>query len=363
MLNCPRNQTSRRLPDPHSPARHAGKWLGVGLYAVALLVLWKGELWAQSAVPFPGVTSLSNPEVKYQRAKGPYVELQRGPIRAVVVDNSAVDDRVLPGHRAGYSGLAHLSHRRRRENLFVPAYAGLNFEHIHDGTIQSRTVLFEPRHAPMQLRLIDRYTVELYQRPTPHWKLESCLRYQLLPDGAIQMTIECIPRARTFRHGYIGLFWASYIHRPESGAIHFWGLGQQAEERPGWIQALSPRHGVRATHLGVQDHRRFAHQDRFPLPLVFNRSPYRYAEPWYYGVSHGMALLFVFRPKDQVRLTQSPSGGGRGNPAWDFQYFISPYQVGKLYRMVMRAVYVPYESQRQMQALARRHLHELALLP
>ena len=71
------------------------------------------------------------------------------------MDNRAVDDDVLPGHRAGYHGVASLRHDRQPRNLFVPAYAGLNFEHIHDGTVQARDVLFEPRNAPMELRRID----------------------------------------------------------------------------------------------------------------------------------------------------------------------------------------------------------------
>src|SRR5213082_2376433 len=76
------------------------------------------------------------------------------PHEAVVVDNRAVDDDKLPGHRAGYHGLGSLKHDKQPRNLFVPSYAGLNFEHIHDGTVQDSKVLFEPRNAPMQLRVI-----------------------------------------------------------------------------------------------------------------------------------------------------------------------------------------------------------------
>lgn len=288
--------------------------------------------------------------------KKPYVVLERGDVRAVIVNNEAVDDSVLPGHRAGYSGVASLTHRQRRKNLFVPSYAGLNFEHIHDGTVQPREILFEPREAPMTITHAGQYAAELHQPPTPHWQLESRLRYELLDDGAIELTLECIPRARTFKNDYIGLFFASYIHQPESLDIHFLGVpADRPDIEHQWIRGVTPSHGTFATHLAVHDHRSFAHDPDFPLSLVFNLSNYRYREPWYYGVGHGMAFVQMFRPSDEVRLSQSPSGGGQGNPAWDFQWFIPRYEVGRPYRFVMRAAYLPFTSRHQIVAATAAH--------
>lgn len=282
-------------------------------------------------------------------AEKPYVVLERAGIRAVIVNNQAVDDEVLPGHREGYSGVASLTHRKQDRNLFVPMYAGLNFEHIHDGTVQPREILFEPRQAPMEIRQTDKHTAELHQPPTPHWQLESWLQYELLEDGTIEMALECVPRANTFKNGYIGLFFASYIHQPESRDIHF--LGHPANDTASearWIRGVTPEHGVRPTHLAFDDQRDFPHDAQFPLTLVFNLSDHRYREPWYYGVSHGMAFAQMFRPRDRVRLSQSPSGGGAGNSAWDFQWFIPQYEVGQRYRFVMRALYLPCESSEQV---------------
>lgn len=312
-------------------------------------------------VVLPGGTAWSKSgSSKYTVPDKPYVVLERGDVRAVIVNNEPVDDEVLAGHRGGYSGVASLTHAERRHNLFVPFYAGLNFEHIHDGTVQPRDVLFEPRRAPMEIRRIGRYTAELHQEPTPHWKLESWLRYELLDDAAIEMTLECVPHARTFKNDYIGLFFASYIHQPESLDIHFPGRpADRASSSPRWIRGVTPAHGKLSTHLAIDDDREFAHDADFPLTLVFNFSDYRYYKPWYYGVSNGMALVLMFRDSDRVGLSQSPSGGGKGNPAWDFQWFIPEYQVGKRYRFVVRAMYLPFQSRGQIERRTRQHREAL----
>jgi len=259
------------------------------------------------------------------------------------VDNRAVDDAVLPSHRAGYHGIASLRHSRQPRNLFVPAYAGLNFEHIHDGTVQPREILFEPRQAPMELRVVGEQVAELYQPPTPHWGLESCMRYELLPEGVIKLTFECLPRRDTFKNGYIGLFWASYIDRPDSLDIHFRGVSEGSGGQTVWQRGVTPAHGTLATHRAVDDNRVFAHDPDFPLTLVCGLSNHRYSEPWYFGVCRNMAFLQMFRPEDRVRLTQSPSGGGSGCPAWDFQWFITRPQIGDLYQLRMQAAYVPLD--------------------
>ena len=305
----------------------------------------------------PRVTSLTNPAVRFRKADTHHVVLRRGPVTAVVTDNAAVtSDDLKADHRAGYNGVAQLTHRHRDDNLFRAPYAGLNFEHIHDGTLAVSREKFEPRRAPIQLRLVDRHTVELYQPPTPNWKLESCGRYRLLADGTIEYTFECIPRAATFKQKYIGLFWASYIDRPEDKSIRF--RGRRATEKTGedWIKFLSPRHGVDSTHPPAGTARLLPVVPGFPLTLVNHPSPFVHTRGWYFGVSHGMALALVFRSRDGILFAQSPTGGGATNPAWDFQWFVPGYRVGEAYGFVMRAVYVPFEDREQVaRAVAPHH--------
>ena len=173
------------------------------------------------------------------------------------------------------------------------------------------------------------------------------------------MTFECIPRRATFKNGYIGLFWASYINQPESFDIHFRGFDDGETAAARWIRGITPAHGTLPTHLSPDDNREFTHDPDFPLTLVFNRSKHRFAEPWYFGVSHGQAYAQMFRPQDRVRLTQSPSGGGQGNPAWDFQFFIDKFELNRRYQFVMRAMLLPFESAEQVEQTTRSHRETL----
>src|SRR5438309_789405 len=81
---------------------------------------------APMAEALPKRTTLSDRSAHYRVAERPYVVLKRAGIEAVIVNNEAVDDAVLPGHKAGYSGVAALRGAGRRDTFFVPAYAGLN---------------------------------------------------------------------------------------------------------------------------------------------------------------------------------------------------------------------------------------------
>lgn len=298
----------------------------------------------------PGVTSLTNKSVKYEVPDMHYVIVSRGPVTAVIVDNEAIDVPECPKHREGLNGIAVLKHASRPESLFVPGTCGLNFEHIHDGTLDL-VERFEPRKSPMQLRVVDRHIVELYQPPTANFKLESCGRYTFLEDGTIEYTFECIPRAETFKNGQIGLFWASYIAAPESININFVGRTRSRSGAGGWIRANSPAHGVDSTHPPEKLSFQPQFSPDFTLTLANHPSRYVYTEPWYYGVSHGLAYVQMFRARDQVWFAQSPWGGlskTSVNPAWDFQWFIGESKVGEAYGFVMRAALMPFESQEKL---------------
>ncbi|MFM1559069.1 MAG: hypothetical protein ACKJSK_07160 [Roseibacillus sp.] len=328
-------------------------------FTLSGLLLTTATLGAEHPLSAPRVTSLTNSKVRYEVAEDHHAVLKRGGVTAIIVDNAAVDVPALPGHRAGYSGVASLGHEKRPANLFVPPYAGLNFEHIHDGTTAGLREKFEPRRFPMQLRIVDEYTVELYQAPTGNWKLESCGRYHLLEDGVIEYTFECIPRAGGYRNGYLGLFWASYIDRPERKSIHFRGRGRAETGKGRRIEGITPSHGTDSSHGPSHAPTLPKVDPDFPLTLVNHPSSYLYTEPWYYGVSHGMAFAQIFRQRDRIWFAQSPTGGGKTNPAWDFQWFVPEPRIGEAYGFVMRAAYLPFKSHEQTEKTIAAHRRAL----
>ncbi len=255
----------------------------------------------------------------------------------MIGDNSASGE-----HRAGYNGLWSLTHRADPANLFVPTVAGLNFEHIFDGDKRdgdnTRKIFFEPRHAPMTFAKLSDTSAELRQAATPTFHLESVTTFRLVAPHYVDMTFRCTPTQHAFAHGYIGLFWASYINAPDDKSMYFRG-GKL------WQQLCTPAHNNQSTLRHRDDRLELKFSDGFPEALFRNFWPLRYDEPFFYGHFRGMVFAIMLDSTDGVRLTHSPSGGGVNaerqttNPAWDFQFLIPAYDVKKEYGFRLRAVY------------------------
>jgi hypothetical protein len=270
------------------------------------------------------------------------MELRSGGLRAVIADNEAHG----AVHRAGYSGVAELEPAGLGRNVFVPAVAGLNFEHIlsGDGASYGRDI-FEPRRAPMTLWRLSGSSVELRQERTESWPLRTRLTYALAGEDAIDLTVTATPLASEDwkKHGWLGLFLASYIDAPEDRAIHFIGRSRpgKGDATPRWIRHLSPRHGEAACHRPAGSEWDPPMDPGLPIPLAAGHSDLEYIYPFYYGVTRGKALIYLFEKpaeKTEARLAQSPTGGGEKNPAWDFIFITRGVEPGKEIEFRMRLV-------------------------
>jgi len=269
-----------------------------------------------------------------------------GDLTAVIGDNGAAGE-----HRAGYNGIWRLTHRAEPTPLFVPTVAGLNLEHIFDGqrvdADNSRRIFFEPRNAPMTFRKLSDVEAELHQPPTPTFHLESWTRFTMAPPDGIDMRFRFRPTQHSFGHGYIGLFWASYMHAPEDRSMYFRHNSQ-------WQQLCTQRHNDESTVRHAADKFELRFAEGFPECLFRNYSPMRYDEPFYYGLFRGMTVLFLFDRTEGIRFTHSPSGGGftkdqqSSNPAWDFQYILPKYEVNREYGFRLRLVYRPRMSRAEV---------------
>jgi hypothetical protein len=255
-------------------------------------------------------------------------------LEAVIGDNEAYDD-----HPAGYNGIHRLVHRTNPTSIF--GVAGLNLEHIFDGDKDlrnlsgDRKIFFEPRNFPMTMKRISDTEAELHQAPTPTFHLESWTRFKLAAPHSIDFTFRCKPHQHVFAHGYIGLFWASYIRAPENKSIYF-------RDPRGWVQLCTQAHNDESTVRHVDDALELKFTDVPQQTLYKNFSPLRFTDPFYYGYVGTHQWILMFDRAEGIRFSHSPSSGGPPsypNPAWDFQFIIPKYDVLKEYGFRARAVY------------------------
>lgn len=267
-------------------------------------------------------------------------------LRVIIADNEAFGTN----HFAGYNGVAELTRTGDSRNLFVPQVAGLNFEHIFSGDAGSfGWNIFEPRRAPMQLIRRSPARVELHQERTEHWPLRSRLTYEVEGD-AINFTYCGTPLDDAWRkHGYIGVFFASYIDKPDDMSLQFVGRSRpgRGDTNAHWIKHLPPEHGVAANHRPASSTWDPPLDDGFNIRLVNGISDFEYMYPFYFGRWGENVFVMMFeRPRDggELRFAQSPSGGGTGNPAWDFVYFQRGYMVNREFCFRARAVFRKFKD-------------------
>jgi hypothetical protein len=274
----------------------------------------------------------------------PHHTFKTGDLTAVIGDNSSDDQ-----HRAGYNGLWSLRHSGTGRDLFVPGIAGLNFEHIFSGVHEDgdSKVFFEPRNAPMTFKRLSDSAAELHQAPTPVHHLESWTTFELVAPHYIDMTFRCRATQHSFDHGYIGLFWASYINAPADKSLYF--RGGLENQRDSWSQFCTQAHNDESTLRHRDDDFALTFGPIRRDTLYRNYSPMRFDQHFHYGLFDGHLWLLMFEPPKQghIRFAHSPSGGGFNqqhqttNPAWDFQFIIPGYDVMVDYSFRARAVFRP----------------------
>ena len=253
-------------------------------------------------------------------------------------------------HRGGYNGVFELTSIHQPESLFVPQYAGLNLEHVFDGSSRGvdRDVFFEPRRASMEFRRMDEQTVALHQPSLPVWKVASTTTFRLVDPYYIDVTFQCVPQADHFEGGALGFFWASYINGPLDKSIYFLRAGDEGNRF--WQQFSTQFHNHDSTVRYAEDPFQWEFADDAPNSLFSNISQIRYAEPFFYGRFRNMVFVVIFEKADGIRFSHSPSGGGQTsagddtNPAWDFQWVIPDPKIGKPHQFNYRVVYKEWED-------------------
>jgi hypothetical protein len=279
-----------------------------------------------------------------------HVELRCGDLTAVIGDNTAHQE-----HRAGYNGVWALKHRDAEKSIFVPGIAGLNLEHILTGAKLSDTAtFFEPRNSPMELKVLNENSVELFQPATFASKVESRTRFTLKPPHYLDMEFTCIPRSDIFSEGYLALFWASYINAPEDKSMYF--LGGLDAQRDHWTQLCTQFHLDQSTVRYREDQMNLVFAEDGRDGLFKEISRLRFDSPFFFGHFEELIWLVMFDRTEGLRLTHSPSGGGgndllkTSNPAWDFQFIVEKPVVGQSYGFRARTVLRPRCSREEIVA-------------
>ena len=281
-----------------------------------------------------------------------FPSLQNASFLAYIADNAS-----LGIHRRGYNGLAALIPRHSGNNLFVPTYAGLNYETIsltgmptyrHEPTKQDHQSKFEPRKEAMYIESADDREVVLVQPESPHSGVEARICFRIAEPHYLHQRIGLTFHKRfcdTDQASAFTSLWASYLHMPPDRHLYLkpdWQVGDPLDH---WFGLTSAGHGATGyqirrlpdgqrltapAHLQAMTRQEPMTQSELAAltdagwpPTALPRAAFASAPlSFYYGFCHDdLMLLKIFRQPQHFRLAYSPCGGGEEPawcPAWDY---------------------------------------------
>lgn len=297
---------------------------------------------------------------------------------AYLADNSS-----LGIHRAGYNGVASLIPRKTGNNIFVPTYAGLNYETIWLAGLaryrHQNGSTCEPRSEPLRIEAADERQVVLVQPETSHAHVSARITFSAEEPHYLHQRIELTFHRRFCAAGAkntFGSLWASYIHMPLD-RHNYLRLEESASDLEGWVGVTKEEHAAQkflirplpdnrelqaAEHLALM-------AEQQPLPaqamppgggptgtrLEHGESPLSF----YYGFCHDELLfLMIFKQPEQFRFVYSPCGGGKEpawNPAWDYFLCLDDAELERTYCWDLCLVVKEYQSRADILNEVRRY--------
>jgi hypothetical protein len=266
-------------------------------------------------------------------------------------------------HRKGYNGLASLIPHNYGNNIFVPSYAGLNYETISlaglPSYLETHTSKFEPRAEHMEIVEKTDERIVLEQAETSHAHVSARISFEISDPHYLDQRIELTFHERFCPENEPNLFsslWASYIHQPRDGHIYL----QRPDTRhdlDGWVGLTREDHGApnyTIRHLPDQEEISAAdHLSHTSEPVDEKHrqeieNEVRSSLSFYYGIcAENLVYLMMFRQPDRVRLAYSPNGGGKvpeWSPAWDYVLHLDNAQLDQVYAWDVRLALFPFES-------------------
>ncbi len=289
-------------------------------------------------------------------AKFPVLETSE--FLAFIADNSG-----LGIHRAGYNGVASLIPKRSPNNIFVPTYAGMNYETINltglTPYVEKTGMKFEPRREPMHVEHADDKQVVLVQPETSHAHVSARITFSVEEPNYLHQKIELIPHRRFHPDGEscsLSSLWASYMHMPANRNIYM--KTEQAEsDHKGWYALTKEGHSSRDLFVqGLPDNPDFTVADHLNQPADGGSleigapdlsATLEQGLPFYYGLYHKLVFLMMFKQAEQFRLAYSPCGGGQEpawSPAWDYVLRMEDVEVETTYTWDLCLCVKPFDS-------------------
>ncbi len=290
------------------------------------------------------------------------------------------DNQTRGIHRTGYNGIAALIPHDRGNNLFVPSYAGLNYETISLSGLEPYATVsggfkFEPRKEPMHIEKVSDNSVTLVQPETSHAHVSAKITFTVEEPHYLHQRIAITAHRRFCPENEKNIFrslWASYMHMPPDRHIYF-NPDINAPENNPWLALTRADHGAPDYQIARLPHNPNRSAPEHLLAVTANPyiSPGERSTPlpgmaqtplvFYYGLCHDLLFLMMFKQSTLFRLAYSPNGGGKEpnwSPAWDYVLACDDMALNTPYIWDLCLIVKPFQNQTDVIDVVQRYINK-----
>jgi len=238
------------------------------------------------------------------------------------------DTRVLVSSESWNRGLKRIVVGDKEIPFLLPALSG---HHFFTGIWPppSNAIDYEPHQSPGSFEKLSDISVVWHQPKTPYTQIETFIEFKIVETGTIEARFKTRSHAKSYPHGYVGLFWGTIPTPGGQRGIHIMSAEKKGGLKWYYFQGGGDNECPHANTVLGPRMSSYSHSPGHPMTYFFAESKRKFALPIQVGRWRDMYYSVEVERLD-IGFTDVLLGTAVGGSSWDIHWQLEPGETKEL---------------------------------